>query len=128
MTGTDFNPAAGERNDSKDRASASVVYTKGPVRWLWATQYVGPAVFDLTDSPNTRDVRGIDAFWLFNTGLRYDFGKGVSVQLNVDNVLNEAPPFASMAGVAGVAGNPAVSTYFSGLLGRSYALTARVAF
>jgi iron complex outermembrane receptor protein len=128
VTGTDFNPAAGERNSSEHRGTVNMVYTKGPFRWLWQTQYIGEAVFDLTDNANTRDLRGVDEFWLFNTGLAYEWSDNLSLQLNVDNVFDEEPPFGSMVGTLGGSANQAPATYFSGVLGRAYGLTARIKF
>jgi iron complex outermembrane recepter protein len=135
VTGTDFNPQAGERNFSRNRAMANLTYSRGPVRAMLQTQYIGDAVFDRTDKfdqpaplKDTRDLRGIDEFWLFNTSLGYQFTDALSAQLNVDNVLDEEPPFGALVGTIGGTASGASSTYFSGILGRTYALSVRVNF
>jgi outer membrane receptor protein involved in Fe transport len=98
-------------------------------------QYIGHAVFDRTDkfdqpapARDTRDVRGIDEFWLFNGSMGYEFTDHISAQLNIDNLLDEEPPFGALVGTIGGTASGAASTYFSGIMGRTYALSVKVTF
>ncbi len=128
VTGTDFDPDAGEIGNSRNRATLNFAYRNGPFGGLLQTQYVGEAVFDREDSPRTRDVRGVDEFWLFNAGLSYRFTKGLSAQLNIDNLLDEEAPRGSLAGASGAAPSPSPGVYFSGVLGRYFTLSLRAQF
>lgn len=128
VTGSDFNPSAGEISNSQDRATAHLTYRNGPLRASMTAQYIGAAVFDRADGPNTRDRKGVDPFWVFNTGLGYAVSDAFTAQLNVDNVLDDEPPFGSMVRTSGEGASYATATYFPGLLGRSYTLSLRLSF
>lgn len=135
VTGTDFNPQAGERNYSRNRGTASLRYSRDALRAMLQAQYIGHAVFDRTDkfdqpapAKDTRDLRGIDEFWLFNGSVGYEFTEHLSTQLNIDNLLDEEPPFGALVGTIGGTASGAASTYFSGIMGRTYALSMKVTF
>jgi iron complex outermembrane recepter protein len=128
VTGSDRNANAGEISSSRSRAAAQLVHRKGPVRSSLHARYVGPAVFDRNDGPQDRSIKGVDAFWVFNAGVGYAFTDSVTLQLNVDNLLDQQPPYPGMAGTLGAGANGAVATYFPGVLGRSYALSLRANF
>ena len=67
-------------------------------------------------------------WWLINTTLCYDVAKSCTVRLIVDNVFDKEPPYPALA--AGTGGNfaGATSLYFSGIIGRTYVLSANFHF
>jgi outer membrane receptor protein involved in Fe transport len=83
--------------------------------------------FDNNDQEDTKDVLRVHRCWLFNSTLSFDFSKGFTTRLIVNNVFDQEPSFAALAGTGGNFAN-ATSQYFSGILGRSYLLAAEYRF
>ncbi|MGZ8337040.1 MAG: TonB-dependent receptor, partial [Allosphingosinicella sp.] len=84
-------------------------------------QYIGSAVFDPDEAPDTRDIRGVGDVVFFNTSFSYDVTEAFQVRFIVDNVLDTNPPFPSPGGGGRV-------TYFDGILGRYFRVGAQVRF
>ena len=102
-------------------------YRRGPFRWYWQAQYIGPFNFNNQDTANTKDIRGVSHWWLVNTTLTAELSKALEVRLIVDNVANKEPPFPALAGIGGNFASP-TSLYFSGIIGRTYLLSAAYHF
>ena len=66
-------------------------------------------------------------WWLINSTVGYDVTKQLKVRLIVDNVFDKSPPFPALAGTGGNFLN-ATTLYFSGIIGRTYLLSANMKF
>jgi iron complex outermembrane recepter protein len=129
ITGSDFDENAGEIGNNQHRATAGVTWSYGDLRWFVQGQYLSSAVFDNADNELTRDVKGLDAWWLFNSALSYTFASRLTLQLNVDNLFDtDAPRYAAVGGGSDPNSGFGISTYFAGLMGRSYMAAVRYKF
>lgn len=108
---------AGEIGYSKRRTTASLTWSKD--KWTVFNQFrlLDSAVFDNSDEPNTRDVKGIDSFFVVDTGVQYQVNDNLAVQLNIDNLLNEKAPYGATIG--------GVGTYLTGILERYATITIK---
>jgi len=122
----DVEMFAGSIGNSKQRAVLNLGWTKGPYSVLWQTMFVGRAVWDNSLSPTNTELQGVGAFWVQNVTLDYDVTSHVQVQLVVDNVFNRQAPFPLPAAPPNsTLGIPnGIETYFSGILGRYFVLSA----
>lgn len=122
VTGTDLTRRAGQIGNSKHRGTGSVTWTSGGLTVFGQGIYISSAAFDNSDSPNARDVRGVKAWTVFNGAIGYEINDNLELRMTVSNVFdNGAPKYATLSG-------DGISTYFAGLLGRSYAMSARLKF
>lgn len=62
------------------------------------SRFIGEAVFDNDDArvadgdpENARDIMGEGSVWIFNGAFMYDFNDTIGVQLNINNIFDEAP-------------------------------------
>ena len=117
----DVDHSVGEIGNPKNSFTANLNYVNNGFHFLWQTEYFGPSVFDADASPNTYQYPGVKHWYVFNTSVGYTVNKTYDLRLIVDNVFDKEPPFPSPAGGGTV-------TYFSGLLGRYFRLTACVKF
>ena len=85
-------------------------------------RYLGSAVFSNADNEFTRDIRDVDSWSVFNAAVSYQLNDRAMMQLNVDNLFDEGPPFAALASPRGL------TTYFPGVIGRTARLSLRVSF
>jgi outer membrane receptor protein involved in Fe transport len=106
---------------SKHQATTNLTYKNRGFAWQVQAQYIGPAVFDPDEEENNRDFPGVDGVTFWNTSLSYDVNKQLQLRFIVDNVLDTDPPFPSPGGGGRV-------TYFDGILGRYFKMSARVTF
>jgi iron complex outermembrane recepter protein len=102
-------------------------YRYGPFGWDWQAQYVGAINFNNMNTATSQDYWGVGAWWLINTTLSYNVGKNFTARLIVDNVFDKEPPFPAMAGVQANFSN-ATTLYFSGIMGRTYVVSANYHF
>jgi iron complex outermembrane recepter protein len=119
ITGTDFVENAGAIGYSKHRVSANVGYTAGVFGVNLEGKYLSSAVFDTADQPNAKDIPGVKSFIVMNGNISVNIDKRYKLQLNIENILDAKAPKYSSAG-----GGVATSTYYQGLLGRSFSVTA----
>lgn len=112
----------GNIGSSVDRGNFSLTYDNGPFTWFNQVEYNGPARFDVTDTPTTRDVLGIGSFTVWNTGLTIRATKAFDFRINIDNVTNRGIPYPATAGTG------ALNTYYQGLVGRAFLFGAGVHF
>ena len=99
---------------SQETAQLSFGYEKSALTLSLQGNYIGPAKFSNTESPETRDVGQIPPYMLWSGGVGYKFNKNTRVNFAVSNLFNQDPPYPLTAG--GAAG-----TY--DILGRRYSLS-----
>jgi len=124
VTGTDLTRQAGQIGNSKNRGSASMTWTKDGFSLFGQGIFIGKARFNNADAPDTRDISGVGNWTVFNSAIGYDVQKNLELRLTVSNLFDRGAPRYSVLGTSG----SGISTYFAGLLGRSYALSARIHF
>lgn len=127
VTGSDLTEVAGTIGSSRHTANAFLNWTKGPFSWFWNVQYQSGAVFSNADTPTTRDIKGISASWMFNTGIAYDVDNRLRLQLNIDNVFDLDPPDFSIQ-AHGTGGLGGIATYYPHVIGRYFTVSARMRF
>ena len=103
----------GNIGSSIDQANLRLTVDHGPVTWFNEVRYIGPAVFDATEPPGTRDVQGIPSYVVWNTSVAFNIDKRASLQINVDNVTNRGVPYPG-------SGNASQNVYTTGLFGRTF--------
>ncbi|MGZ8347534.1 MAG: TonB-dependent receptor domain-containing protein [Allosphingosinicella sp.] len=106
---------------SKHQFTSNLTFADQGFRAQLQAQYIGSAVFDPDEAPDTRDIRGVGDVVFFNTSFSYDVTEAFQVRFIVDNVLDTNPPFPSPGGGGRV-------TYFDGILGRYFRVGAQVRF
>jgi iron complex outermembrane receptor protein len=119
--------ATGEAGVPTNKGTVDLLYTNGPFSWDWQGIFVGSARFENNDTPTSKDILGVNPWWLINSTIGYDVSKTFKVRLIVDNVFDKQPPFPALAGTGGNFVN-ATSLYFSGIIGRTYLLSANLHF
>ncbi len=119
---TPWVSSRGEIGQSKDRFNANLTLDRGPVSWFNQVQYVGRAVFDATDTPTTRDVRGVGSYAIWNTAIILKASDNVDFRFNIDNVTDAGIPYPATAGAG------ALNTYYQGLVGRAFLVGGNVHF
>ena len=112
----------GQIGESEHRITGSTTWNIG--KWTWFNQYrwMSSAVFSNADDALSRNVSDVDDWFIIDTSVAYNLNDKVDLQLNIDNLFDEDPPFAAVASANGI------SAYYSGVLGRYARLTARVRF
>jgi iron complex outermembrane receptor protein len=120
-----INP--GEAGVPTNKGTVDLLYLKGPFSWDWQGIFVGAMNFDNLLTENARDFMTVGHWWLINSTVGYDVSKAVKVRLIVDNVFDKQPPFPALSGTGGNFLN-ATSLYFSGIIGRTYQLSAEMHF
>ncbi len=103
----------GNIGSSIDQATLRLTYDKGVVSWFNEIRYIGPAVFDASEPPGTRDVQGVRAYAAWNTSIAFRATKNMTFQINIDNVTNRTLPFPG-------SGSGSQNVYTEGLFGRSF--------
>ena len=121
------NNNAGELGTNKSKGQANMTYRKGPFSWYWQGIFVGNAAFSNTNVATTQNYWGVSNWWLINSTIGYQMADNTRVRLIVSNVFDKEPPFPALAGSGGNFAN-ATSQYFSGIIGRSYMLSADIRF
>ena len=104
-----------------------VNYRNGGFEWYWQGLYTGPFNFDNKDTATSKDIPGVSHWWLVNTTIGYEFTRSFEMRLIINNVANKEPPFPALAGIGGNFASP-TSLYWSGIIGRTYLLSAAYHF
>ena len=112
----------GQIGESKDRITATATWAYGDWRWFNQVRWLSSAVFNNADDPDTRDVKGVGSWTVWDTSVAYAINDDLDVQLNIDNLLDKDAPYASPASAFGE------TTYFSGVMGRYASITVRARF
>lgn len=87
----------GQPNQNKRQGQLNLRWHRDAWSVLWQTRYLGKAVIDNNDTPTSRDIRTLDAVWLFNAGVSYEFNENIRFQLNMNNVFDKKPEAAAIA-------------------------------
>lgn len=117
----DIDTGRGEIGDPKHSFTANINVDHGPVNFLWQTQYFGKGVWDADAAPDAYEVNGVGDWWLFNASMGFDVTEKFEMRLIVDNVFDKKPPFPAPAAGGTI-------TYYSGVLGRYFRVSAKVKF
>jgi iron complex outermembrane recepter protein len=112
---------SGQLGYSKSKGSIDLLYANKGFSWDWQGIFIGPANFDNQDTPTTKDIPGVGAWWLINSTVGMKFTPQFQGRLIVDNVFNKLPPFPATSGTGGNY-TPQTTSYFSGILGRTLQL------
>jgi outer membrane receptor protein involved in Fe transport len=104
-----------------DRANVSATLESGAITWFNQLLYIGPAVFDPSEAPGTRDVMGIGGYVTWNTGVVLRVKENFDFRINVNNVTNRGIPYPA-------SGSDSQNLYNDGLIGRSFLVGAGVHF
>ena len=99
---------------STDQGQISLGYENGAFDYSLLGNYIGPAVFNNTESSETRDIRSIEPYMVWSGGIGYKLNKNTSFRLAVTNLGNREQPFPLTAGGA--------SGVYD-ILGRRYSVT-----
>jgi outer membrane receptor protein involved in Fe transport len=111
----------------KTKGSVDMKYSKGPFSWDWQATFLGRINFNNQNTATTQDYFGVGSWWLINSTLAFSPTKNFTARLIVDNVFNKEPPFPALAG-AQANFTPATTLYFSGIIGRTYLVSANYHF
>jgi iron complex outermembrane recepter protein len=111
----------------KTKGTIDMNYMRGPFSFDWQGIFIGSINFNNQNTPTTQNYFGVSPWWLFNSTVGYNLTKQFTVRLIVDNVFDKLPPFPALAGSGGNF-TPATSLYFSGVIGRTYLLSANMHF
>lgn len=111
----------GNLGNSINKGTFDVTLDVGKVTWFNQVLYIGKAVYDATDQPDTRDVEGVKAWAVWNSSLTLNVNERFSLRFNVDNILDRNVPYGSD-------GSATQNTYAEGLEGRSFLVDAAVHF
>ena len=109
----------GNIGSSVDQANFRLIYDNGPISWFNEIRYIGPAVFDASEQPGTRDIPGVPSYVVWNTSVAFKVSKRATFQINMDNVTNRGLPYPG-------SGNSTQNVYTEGLFGRTF--LARMSF
>jgi iron complex outermembrane recepter protein len=127
----DVTVLAGSIGNSKQRGTIDLTWSKNSWFALWQTRYVGPAVWDNALPALNTPVQGVGWWFVNNLTVGTMPIPNLKVQLVVDNVFDrQAPyPFPTVPPNSEFAGlNTGLPTYFSGVLGRYFVLSANYKF
>lgn len=111
----------GQIGNNVDRATISATFESGPITWFNQMLYSGPAVFDASEAPGTRDVMGVGSYVVWNTGITFRTKNQMEFRINVNNVTGRGIPFPA-------SGSGSQNFYSDGLIGRSLLIGAGLHF
>lgn len=118
----DLTTFRGNIGYSKHKATGNLTYANRGFVGQVQVQYIGSAVVDPDAKPSAYDFYKIGAVAYVNSTMSYRVNERFSLNLNVDNLLDTGAPFAALAL------GDSLSTYFTGVIGRSYRVSATVDF
>lgn len=90
------------------RFNAQADFTRGNFNWFNQVRFIGGGRYDNTKGPAAVELQTIkpQAYWDMRFAYKFqDLGKGAEMYLNVQNVLNQDPPYAPGDGSIAVATN-----------------------
>jgi iron complex outermembrane recepter protein len=109
---------------SKHNASIAINWSKDKLYALWQTRYVGRALFANELPVNFSQPSGVGQWWIHNLTVGYAPTSRANLQLVVDNVFDRQPPSPLPAIPPVPFGFSGFQTYFSGVMGRYFLLSA----
>lgn len=92
-TGVSPDPFVGEIGTSERQYQFNLGWDFRNFGANLSANYQSSAVFNVLDTPETRDVPKVDSYWLLNAGGNYRFSDKITLRLAVSNLLDEDPPF-----------------------------------
>ena len=119
----DLTTLRGSIGYSKHQFTANARYQHDDFSWLIQAQYLGAAVYNPDEPAANRDIPGVGSVVFFNTTLSFNVAERFDLRFIIDNVFDTDPPFPAPGG-----GGGAAVTYFDGVLGRYFKVSARVRF
>jgi iron complex outermembrane receptor protein len=126
----DISAVARSIGNSKHRAVLDMEWDRARVALLWQTLFVGHAVWDNSVSATNTQVQGVGSWWVQNISLAYEAASRLRFRLVLNNVFDKQAPYPLPASPPNstlpVPNAPA--TYFSGILGRYFLVTAEFKF
>jgi outer membrane receptor protein involved in Fe transport len=111
----------------KSKGTLDIDYHYGPLSWDWQGIFIGGINFNNMNTATTQDYLAVAPWWVINSTVSYNVNKSFTVRLIVDNVFDKQPPYPALAGVQANFSNP-TTLYFSGILGRTYLVSANLHF
>jgi len=118
----------GTIGNSKQRGNIDFTWSKNNLFVLWQTRYVGHAVFDNTLSADNANYQGVGWWFVNNLTVGAEPIPNLKVQLVVDNVFDRQQPYPLPAVPPNSQFGSGVSTYFEGIMGRYFVLSANYKF
>lgn len=118
----DVNHFAGEVGYPRHSGTANLTYESDSFNLLFQARYTGKGEFDIDEADNARNISGVGDWWLFNTTVGVKVNEQFGLKLIVDNVFDKSAPYPVPAGGFGT------QTYFSGILGRFFRVSATAKF
>jgi iron complex outermembrane receptor protein len=109
---------------SKHNASIAITWSKDTLYTLWQTRYVGSALFANQFPANFSQPSGVGQWWVHNLTLGYAPSSHFNLQLVVNNVFDRQQPQPLPAIPPITFGFSGFQTYFSGVMGRYFSLSA----
>jgi iron complex outermembrane receptor protein len=113
---------AGQIGANQHVLTASGIWNTGDWSFYTQVRWISSAVFNTTDDEFSRDIRGVDDWYVFNSSAAWRFTDTMSLQLNVDNLFDKEAPWPALASGQGL------SMYYSGVVGRMARLTFQASF
>lgn len=119
----DIDRTRGEIGNPEHSGTIDLSYDGATLSTLVQAQYIGKSRYDVDAAENARNIKGVNAWWLFNATLGVQVNERFGLKFIVDNVFDRNPPFPAPAG--SIKGTP---TYFSGIMGRYSRVSATARF
>ena len=117
----------GQLGTPTSKGSVDLLYSKDKFSWDWLGIFIGSSNFNNQNTAASQNILGVAPWWVINSTLGLDLDHNVKVRLIVDNVFDKQPPFPALVNSGGNFAN-ATSQYFSGIIGRTFLLSAGVKF
>ena len=126
----DVTVLPGTIGNSRHRGNIDFTWNKDIFFALWQTRYVSRAVYDNALPATNSYYNGVGTWFVSNLTLGVTPIKNLKIQLVVDNVFDrQAPyPFPAVPPNSQFSGNTGLPTYYEGILGRYFVLSANYKF
>jgi iron complex outermembrane receptor protein len=123
----DVTVLSGSLGNSRHRGVIDVTWNRNQLYALWQARFTGRAVWDNSLPATNTQIQGVGNWWVHNFTVGYDVGSHLNLQFVVDNVFDKQAPFPLPASPPNSTLNipNAVESYFSGILGRYFVITAK---
>jgi outer membrane receptor protein involved in Fe transport len=118
----DIDHLAGEIGNPRHAGTVNVTYEKNGFNALLQMQYVGKGRFDKDEADNARNIMGVGDWQVFNATVGYDVNEDFGLKFIVDNIADRKAPFPY------VGAYEQNTTYYSGIVGRSFRISGVAKF
>ena len=120
FTGFDLTNRVDAAGVANWRGQLNVNYDFDNVGVFWQTRFVDSTRVAVLDSDEARDVLRIKDYWQHNMGVSFRPTDELEIRMNVNNVFDTKPPFAS--------GATANAPFAYDIFGRTYRVGAKLTF